>query len=98
MIATSLNVFFPAIVDYEQPLCFEVVRRAKRARHANDHARALPSLNTVFEEKEKLLAVYVDRNNRMKTGLNAATVSQVPCRKGTAKGFIMRHTHELLAL
>jgi len=40
----------------------------------------------------------MDRSNQMKTGLNAATVSQVPCRKGTGKGFIMRHTHELLAL
>ena len=56
------------------------------------------SPHLIFEEKEKLLAVYVDRINQMKTGLNAATVSQVPCRKGTGKGFIMRHTHELLAL
>ena len=59
--------------------------------------RAL-SPNLILEEKEKLLGVYVDHSNRMKTGLNAATVSQVPCRKGTGKGFIMRHTHELLAL
>ena len=42
--------------------------------------------------------VYVDRSNGMKTGVNAATVSQVPCRKSTGKGFIMRHTHELRAL
>ena len=55
------------------------------------------SPHLIFEEKEKLLAVYVDRSNQMETGLNAATVSQVPRRKGTGKGFIMRHTHELLA-
>ena len=52
----------------------------------------------IFEEKEKLLAIYVVRSNQMKTGLNAATVPQVPCRKGTGKGFIMRRAHELLAL
>ena len=48
-------------LDYEQSLFFLIVRRAKRARHANGHvsplldARAWSPLNRC-EERERLLA------------------------------------------
>ena len=52
-------------LDYQQSLFF-LVRRAKRSRHANDHARGLRRSTlaractplTKSEEKETLLAVY----------------------------------------
>ena len=87
MIATIVELFFPAIVDNEQPLCF--LSPSSKTREMR--ARALPSLNL---EKNRNCS----QSTWIAAGFDAATVSQIVCKTGTGKGFIMRLTHELLAL